>query len=112
MRNQTEKSWLAHLADDRRYAAMAGLGFCSGLPFLLVYSTQLFVEKGRPNKFELIGDCELAEEADCLDRHNRLDPPLLASMSAPAPMTDSGCGASIKEATSPIPKCFGPRGRR
>jgi MFS transporter, PAT family, beta-lactamase induction signal transducer AmpG len=32
--------WLAHLASDRRYAAMLGLGFSTGLPFLLVYSTQ------------------------------------------------------------------------
>jgi hypothetical protein len=37
---QSEKTWLAHLAEDQRYAAMAGLGFSSGLPFLLVYSTQ------------------------------------------------------------------------
>ena len=40
MHKESEKSWLAHLAEDQRYAAMAGLGFSSGLPFLLVYSTQ------------------------------------------------------------------------
>ena len=40
MRKESEKTWLAHLAVDQRYAAMAGLGFSSGLPFLLVYSTQ------------------------------------------------------------------------
>ena len=40
MHKDSEKTWLAHLAEDRRYAAMAGLGFSSGLPFLLVYSTQ------------------------------------------------------------------------
>ena len=36
MHKDSEKTWLAHLAEDRRYAAMAGLGFSSGLPFLLV----------------------------------------------------------------------------
>src|SRR5262245_65668726 len=40
MHKDSENTWLAHLAEDRRYAAMAGLGFSSGLPFLLVYSTQ------------------------------------------------------------------------
>jgi PAT family beta-lactamase induction signal transducer AmpG len=33
-------SILAHLWADRRYAAMLGLGFSSGIPFLLVYVTQ------------------------------------------------------------------------
>lgn len=33
-------SLLAHLTADRRYLAMLGLGFSSGLPFLLVYVTQ------------------------------------------------------------------------
>lgn len=33
-------SFFAHLREDRRYAAMAGLGFSSGIPFLLVYITQ------------------------------------------------------------------------
>lgn len=41
MPNDPEKpSLLAHLAADRRYLAMLGLGFSSGLPFLLVYVTQ------------------------------------------------------------------------
>jgi PAT family beta-lactamase induction signal transducer AmpG len=40
MHRDSEETWLAHLAEDRRYAAMAGLGFSSGLPFLLVYLTQ------------------------------------------------------------------------
>jgi len=33
-------SYLDHLAADRRFAAMLGLGFSSGLPYLLVYATQ------------------------------------------------------------------------
>jgi hypothetical protein len=36
---RTTSSMLSHLMDDRRYAAMTGLGFASGLPFLLVYSS-------------------------------------------------------------------------
>ena len=41
MRNDPEKaSLLAHLFADRRYAAMLGLGFSAGIPYLLVYSTQ------------------------------------------------------------------------
>src|SRR6516164_2220878 len=40
MHKDSKESWLGHLAADRRYAAMTGLGFSSGLPFLLVYSTQ------------------------------------------------------------------------
>ena len=41
MRNDPEKaSLLAHFWADRRYAAMLGLGFSSGIPFLLVYVTQ------------------------------------------------------------------------
>jgi len=31
---------LAHLKQDRRYAAMLGLGFSMGVPYLLVYATQ------------------------------------------------------------------------
>jgi PAT family beta-lactamase induction signal transducer AmpG len=34
------RTWLSYFAEDKRYAAMTGLGFSSGLPFLLVYSTQ------------------------------------------------------------------------
>ena len=33
-------SFIDHLRADRRYAAMLGLGFSSGVPFLLVYITQ------------------------------------------------------------------------
>ena len=33
-------NFLDHLRQDRRYAAMVGLGFSSGMPFLLVYITQ------------------------------------------------------------------------
>ena len=41
MTNDPEKaSVLAHIWADRRYAAMLGLGFSSGIPFLLVYVTQ------------------------------------------------------------------------
>jgi PAT family beta-lactamase induction signal transducer AmpG len=41
MRNDPEKaSLLPHLWADRRYVAMLGLGFSSGIPFLLVYVTQ------------------------------------------------------------------------
>jgi MFS transporter, PAT family, beta-lactamase induction signal transducer AmpG len=35
-----QKTLFAHLSADRRYAAMLGLGFSSGIPFLLVYMTQ------------------------------------------------------------------------
>jgi PAT family beta-lactamase induction signal transducer AmpG len=41
MQNDSEKnSYLAHLLADRRFAAMLGLGFSSGIPYLLVYATQ------------------------------------------------------------------------
>jgi PAT family beta-lactamase induction signal transducer AmpG len=33
-------SMLGHVLADRRYAAMLGLGFSAGIPYLLVYSTQ------------------------------------------------------------------------
>jgi PAT family beta-lactamase induction signal transducer AmpG len=39
MRNDSD-SLLAHLWADRRYAAMLGLGFSAGIPYLLVYVTQ------------------------------------------------------------------------
>jgi hypothetical protein len=40
MQNDPEKaSLLAHLLADRRYAAMLGLGFSAGIPYLLVYVT-------------------------------------------------------------------------
>lgn len=35
----TSELW-AHLRQDRRYLAMMGLGFCSGIPYQLVYYTQ------------------------------------------------------------------------
>ena len=41
MRNDPEKTFLlANLSADRRYAAMLGLGFSAGIPYLLVYVTQ------------------------------------------------------------------------
>ncbi len=41
MQKSPEKaSFLSHLFSDRRIAAMLGLGFSSGIPFLLVYMTQ------------------------------------------------------------------------
>jgi PAT family beta-lactamase induction signal transducer AmpG len=41
MQKDPEKdSLLAHVLADRRYAAMLGLGFSAGVPFLLVYVTQ------------------------------------------------------------------------
>jgi hypothetical protein len=38
--NPEKASLLAHLLADRRYAAMLGLGFSAGIPYLLVYVTQ------------------------------------------------------------------------
>jgi MFS transporter, PAT family, beta-lactamase induction signal transducer AmpG len=35
-----KKSWHEHLREDRRYAAMVGLGFASAIPFPLIYATQ------------------------------------------------------------------------
>jgi len=35
-----KNSLLSYLLADRRYAAMLGLGFSAGIPYLLVYSTQ------------------------------------------------------------------------
>jgi len=41
MQTDSDKnSYLAHLRADRRFAAMLGLGFSSGIPYLLVYITQ------------------------------------------------------------------------
>jgi PAT family beta-lactamase induction signal transducer AmpG len=40
MQAGSEKISLRHLYSDRRIAAMLGLGFTSGIPFLLVYITQ------------------------------------------------------------------------
>ncbi|MFO1468380.1 MAG: MFS transporter [Steroidobacteraceae bacterium] len=36
---RTSELW-AHLRQDRRYVAMLGFGFCSGIPYQLVYYTQ------------------------------------------------------------------------
>ncbi|MGO8738942.1 AmpG family muropeptide MFS transporter [Rhodoblastus sp.] len=40
MTEAVQKTYLDHLREDRRYAAMVGLGFSSGMPFMLVYVTQ------------------------------------------------------------------------
>ncbi len=40
MGKEYRKTWLSYFAEDKRYAAMTGLGFSSGLPFLLAYLTQ------------------------------------------------------------------------
>src|SRR6516164_1562356 len=84
MHKDSEKTWLAHLAEDRRYAAMAGLGFSSGLPFLLVYSTQSawLSEAGVPiETIGLLSELTIAYRfkfvwSPFLDKY---DPPLLAS---------------------------------
>jgi PAT family beta-lactamase induction signal transducer AmpG len=85
MHKDSEKTWLAHLAEDRRYAAMAGLGFSSGLPFLLVYSTQSawLSEAGvRIETIGLLSELTIAYKfkfvwSPFLDKY---DPPLLASL--------------------------------
>jgi MFS transporter, PAT family, beta-lactamase induction signal transducer AmpG len=85
MHTDSQKTWLAHLAEDRRYAAMVGLGFSSGLPFLLVYSTQSawLSEAGVPiETIGLLSELTIAYKfkfvwSPFLDRY---DPPLLASL--------------------------------
>ena len=85
MHKDSEKARLAHLAEDRRYAAMAGLGFSSGLPFLLVYSTQSawLSEAGVPiETIGLLSELTIAYKfkfvwSPFLDKY---DPPLLASL--------------------------------
>ena len=85
MHEESEKTWLAHLAEDQRYAAMAGLGFSSGLPFLLVYSTQSawLSEAGVPiETIGLLSELTIAYKfkfvwSPFLDKY---DPPLLASL--------------------------------
>jgi hypothetical protein len=71
MRKESEKTWLAYLAEDQRYAAMAGLGFSSGVPFLLVYPTQSawLSEAGVP--IETIG--LLSELTIAYDAHSHAD---------------------------------------
>jgi MFS transporter, PAT family, beta-lactamase induction signal transducer AmpG len=84
MHTDSQKTWLAHLAEDRRYAAMVGLGFSSGLPFLLVYSTQSawLSEAGVPiETIGLLSELTIAYKfkfvwSPFLDKY---DPPLLAS---------------------------------
>ncbi|MDE2362891.1 MAG: MFS transporter [Hyphomicrobiales bacterium] len=78
-------SILAHLRDDRRYAAMVGLGFSSGIPFLLVYSTQSawLSEAGVPiQTLGVLAELTIAYKfkflwSPFLDRY---DPPLLGSL--------------------------------
>src|SRR4029077_427866 len=85
MHKQSEKTWLAHLAEDRRYAAMVGLGFSSGLPFLLVYSTQSawLSEAGVPiETIGLLSELTIAYKfkfvwSPFLEKY---DPPMLASL--------------------------------
>ena len=85
MQKDSQKAWLAHLAEDRRYAAMAGLGFSSGLPFLLVYSTQSawLSEAGVPiETIGLLSELTIAYKfkfvwSPFLDKY---DPPVLASL--------------------------------
>ena len=83
MHEDSTKTWLGHLAQDRRYAAMAGLGFSSGLPFLLVYSTQSawLSEAGVPiETIGLLSELTIAYKfkfvwSPFLDKY---DPPLFA----------------------------------
>ena len=85
MHKESEKTWLAHLAEDQRYVAMAGLGFSSGLPFLLVYSTQSawLSEAGVPiETIGLLSELTIAYKfkfvwSPFLDKY---DPPLLTSV--------------------------------
>jgi MFS transporter, PAT family, beta-lactamase induction signal transducer AmpG len=83
MHKDSKKTWLGHLAEDPRYAAMAGLGFSSGLPFLLVYSTQSawLSEAGVPiETIGLLSELTIAYKfkfvwSPFLDKY---DPPLFA----------------------------------
>jgi PAT family beta-lactamase induction signal transducer AmpG len=85
MHDDSKKTWLGYLAEDRRYAAMAGLGFSSGLPFLLVYSTQSawLSEAGVPiQTIGLLSELTIAYKfkfvwSPFLDNY---DPPLLAAL--------------------------------
>jgi MFS transporter, PAT family, beta-lactamase induction signal transducer AmpG len=85
MPQDSKKTWLGYLAEDQRYAAMAGLGFSSGLPFLLVYSTQSawLSEAGVPiETIGLLSELTIAYKfkfvwSPFLDKY---DPPLLASL--------------------------------
>jgi PAT family beta-lactamase induction signal transducer AmpG len=71
MGKEFRKTWLIDFVEDKRYAAMTGLGFSSGLPFLLVYSTQSawLSEAGVP--IETIGLLsELPSTAGASPRHH------------------------------------------
>jgi PAT family beta-lactamase induction signal transducer AmpG len=82
---EERKTWLNSLAKDKRYAAMTGLGFSSGLPFLLVYSTQSawLSEAGVPiGTIGLLSELTIAYKfkflwSPFLDQY---DPPLLARL--------------------------------
>ncbi|MDE2579014.1 MAG: MFS transporter [Hyphomicrobiales bacterium] len=75
---------LAHLREDRRYLAMIGLGFASGVPFQLVYATQSawLSEAGVPlHVIGMLVELTIAYKfkwlwAPFLDRY---DPPILAN---------------------------------
>ena len=79
------RSWLAHLREDRRYAAMTALGFSMGIPYLLVYSTQSawLSEAGVPlHTIGLLAELTIAYKfkfiwAPFLDKY---DPPALAGL--------------------------------
>ena len=74
---------LAHLKEDRRYAAMLGLGFSIGVPFPLVYATQsawLSEAKVPIENIGLLSELTIAYKlkwlwSPFLDRY---DPPFLA----------------------------------
>jgi PAT family beta-lactamase induction signal transducer AmpG len=78
-------SFLGHLFSDRRLAAVLGLGFSSGIPFLLVYSTQsawLSEAKVPIGTLGLLSELTLAYKlkfvwAPFLDRY---DPPVLGRL--------------------------------
>jgi MFS transporter, PAT family, beta-lactamase induction signal transducer AmpG len=82
---EERKTWLNSLAKDKCYAAMTGLGFSSGLPFLLVYSTQSawLSEAGVPiGTIGLLSELTIAYKfkflwSPFLDQY---DPPLLARL--------------------------------
>ena len=75
---------LAHLKQDRRYAAMLGLGFSMGVPFPLVYATQsawLSEAKVPIETIGLLSELTIAYKlkwvwSPFLDRY---DPPFLAA---------------------------------
>jgi MFS transporter, PAT family, beta-lactamase induction signal transducer AmpG len=73
----------SYFAEDKRCAAMTGLGFSSGLPFLLVYSTQSawLSEAGVPiETIGLLSELTIAYKFKFLWSPflDKFDPPLLA----------------------------------